>query len=355
MARLSIWNSGTKGADYKFTDRTISEYFGVSGTALYIHRYEGVYDQDAADGSTMDGGYGAIQDVVFLENRDRKYSEEVFEMRGLYQLSDAEFDLRQFGFLQMADTVFIEVHFNDMVALLGRKILQGDVIELPHRRDDATLGGGAINRFYVVEDANYAAEGYSTTWYPHIWRFKVVPMSAGPEYQDILDKEAKDPFGFPSGETLGDLLSTIGSELELNEKIVEQAKVSVLWRNFETQHFYVVPGDELTDQQPWIFAGDGIPPNGAALLTPDQRGNRFPEGAAIDDYYLRTDYDPPTLFRKTERGWKIQEVNYRHQERQMAHRLLVDFVNNNKTSEIDGEIVQQKQGLSKVMRPKADF
>ena len=354
MARLSLWNSGRKGADYHYQDRTISEFFGASGTSLYVHLYQGVYDQDAKDGSLMPGGVTAIQDVVFLENRDRKYSDQVYEIPGLYNVTDIDFDLRQFGFFLQNDTIFIEIHFNDMIAMMGRKIVAGDVIELPHRRDDMMLDGSkAINRFYVVDDANFASDGYSSTWFHHIWRIKCAPMTAAQESSDILDKEGTDPFGFGTGSKLNDLMSTIGKELEINEKVVDQAKANFVRRNFETQQFWVVPGDETCNQQPWIFAGDGIPPNGAEMVG---SGNSFPQDAVKGDYYLRTDYDPPTLFRKMERSWQIQEVNYRHQEWHAAHRLLVDFLNNDKVTTFDdGEQQAEKQALSKVVKPRADF
>lgn len=354
MARLSLWNSGVRGNDFNFQDKVISEFFGASGTALYIHLYEGVYDQDAKDGSLKPGGVLGVQDVLFLENRDRKYSDQVYILPGIYNVSDSDFDLKQFGFFLQGDTIFIEMHFNDMIAMCGRKVIAGDVIELPHRRDDTMLDGrGAANKFYVVDDANFASDGYSTTWYRHIWRIKCNPMTASQEYKDILDKPSEDPWGFEDGNTIGDLIDTIGKEMDLNEEIVAAAKANFIKRNYETQQFWFVPGTELGDQYPWIFAGDGIPPNGAQLL---DKGKRFPLDAAVGDYFLRIDYDPPALFRKTEKSWKIQEINYRHQEWHAAHRLLVDFINNDKTTTFeDGGQEPEKQGLSKVVRPRADF
>lgn len=353
MGRLKLY-SGQKGDTYNYQDRIISEFFGMSGTTLYVHMYQGVYDQKTQDGSLQAGGVTAIQDVLFLENRDRKYSQEVFEIPGIYNVADVDFDLRQFGFFLQNDTLFIEVHFNDMIAFCGRKIIAGDVIELPHRRDDAMLNGGkAVNRYYVVDDANFASDGYGSTWFHHIWRLKLVPMTAGQEYKDILDKEALDPFGFGTGTKLGDLLSTIATEMQINDAVVEEAKKSVLRRNFETQQFWVVPGDETGDQAPWIFAGDGIPPNGADLLG---SGQSFPADPEEGDYYLRTDYDPPTLFRKKGPSWKMQEVNYRHQEWNAAHRLLVDFLNNSNITDFKNIAPEpEKQALSKAVKIKSDF
>ena len=131
MPRISLWKGAThKGADYRFTDRVISEFFNASGTGLYIHLYIGTYDEEGGNRPVTE-----IQDVLFQENRDRKYAKEVFEMRGTYNVADNDFDLRQFGFFMGNDTLFLEVHLNDMLALLGRKIMPGDVIELPFEED----------------------------------------------------------------------------------------------------------------------------------------------------------------------------------------------------------------------------
>jgi hypothetical protein len=350
MPRIGLWKGPTsKGNDYRFTDRIISEFFNVSGTALYIHMYLGTYAEDGSDKPITE-----IQDVLFQENRDRKYSKDVFEMRGTYNVVDNDFDLRQFGFFMGNDTLFIEVHLNDMLALLGRKIIPGDVIELPHQRDDALLNGGeAVNRYYVVDEATKAADGYSATWWPHIWRIKVSPMTSGQEYQDILDQNNKDPFGFDTDTPLKDILTTDDVNQAINDAVLEEARQNVFARNFETRQFYFVPGDEKGDQLPWIWAGDGIAPNGAAAIG---SGNSFPTVANDGDYFLRTNYKPAQLFRRIGSAWQIQEVDYRMSKWSAMHRHLDDFINNDSTTtHDDGTVVPEKTALSKAVRPPTDF
>lgn len=354
MPRLGLWNSGKKGNNYRYIDRMISQWFGASGTAVYVHLYLGHHEQQApGPGGPQVSNITSIQDVLLLENRDRKYSNTVFELRGVYNVNDVDFDLRQFGFFLQNDTLFIEFHMNDLIAQLGRKIIAGDVLELPHLRDDALLDGDkAVNKFYVVEDVNRASDGYSATWFPHILRVKCSPMTAAEEYSDILDKQAKNPLGFDDGR-LRDLISTIGRDMQINEAVVEAAQESVKARNFETRQFYVVPGDETTGQNPWILAGDGVPPNGAVAV---ESSSSFPNPATEGQYCLRTDYSPHTLFRYQNNGWRMQELDYREGEWSAAHRLLKSFINNRKEVTFeDGTTQAEKQPLHKAAKPRADF
>lgn len=350
MARIKLWHDGAKNTDYRFTDRTISEFVNASGTALYLHLYEGTYGQDGMP----DKDITEIQDVVWGENRDRKYSTNVYEMRGTYNVADSDFDLKQFGLFLSGDTVFVEVHFNDMVKLCGRKIMNGDVVELPHLRDDALLNEGkAINKFYVVEDASRATSGYSQSWLPHLWRIKLTPMTNSQEYLDVLDKANTDPFGLETGGTLGDLIGNLAAEMKQNEDIVDAAVKEVFARNFDTRQFYMVPGEETTSDNPWIFAGDGTPPNGAALLG---SGDNYPDGVPEGTYFLRTDYMPNALFKKVGSAWQMQELDYRRGRWSAAHRLLEDFINETGTTTLnDGTVIAAKQALSKTFKPNADF
>lgn len=359
MSRLSLWNSGRKGADYKFIDRIVSEYVGASGTAVYVHKYEGPHDQREPneDGTPLPPialNERSIQDVLFLENRDRKYSKEVYELRACYNVQDNDIDMRMFGAFLTSDTLFLEFHLNDMLALIGRKLMPGDVLELPHQRDDALLDpdAPAINKFYVVEDGNRASDGYSPTWYPHLWRIKCTPMHDAQEYADILDKQAQNPFGIDNGR-LGDLMSSVAREFQINEAVVDAAKANVSRRNFETRQFWVIPGEEALGQNPWVYAGDGNPPNGAIAVVAT---NQFPANPQPGDYCLRTDYDPHTLFRYKDNAWRMQEQDYRKSDWSAAHRLLFDFINNDKqTTYKDGTTAPEKQPLFQAVKPRADL
>ncbi len=348
MARISLWNHGKKGADYNFIDRQVSEFVSASGTALYIYLYEGSYNEDGTPTEMSQ-----LQDMVFQENRDRIYSKEIYEMRGTYNVQDNDFDLRQFGFFLGGDTVFMEVHLNDMLALCGRKIIAGDVIELPHLRDES--GGSnseAINRFYVVEDAARSANGYSATWYPHLWRIKLSPMPGSEEYADILDRVLEDPFGLDTNGTLGDAISTLMTNMDINEAIVDEAEKWVKERNFETRQFYFVESEQMGDQLPWVWAGDDDPPNGAVLL---DSGVVFPENAPEGSFFLKTSFSPHQLYKKVGNKWQLREIDYRMGKWTAAHRIIDSFINNTTNVTINGVEMSQKIALSSALPPPPDF
>ena len=117
-----------------------------------------------------------IQDLLFLENRDRKYDTSVYSLRGVYTVTDNDFDLNQFGIFLSADTIYITFHLNNTVNTIGRKIMSGDVIELQHKKDYFPLNAdipALLKRYYVVQDTTFAAEGFSQTWWPHLLRIKL--------------------------------------------------------------------------------------------------------------------------------------------------------------------------------------
>ena len=112
-------------------------------------------------------------------------------MRGVYNAQDIDFDLSQFGLFLNNDTLFITFHYNFMIDTIGRKLMSGDVLELPNLKDFNPLDSGiarAIPKYYVIQDAAFASEGFSQTWLPHLWRVKATPLVSAQEYNDILDK-----------------------------------------------------------------------------------------------------------------------------------------------------------------------
>ena len=192
MPRLSLYRS-EKTNDFRFFDRTISEMFSVGATDLYVHKYLGVQDNGpTASLSTPQQTKldpTKIQDLLFLENRDRTYDSDIYRIRGHYNVQNLDFDLSQFGLFLNNDVIFITVHYNDMIELIGRKLMVGDVFELPHLTDYHPLNDTlptSLRRYYQITDSNFASEGFSQTWYPHLWRIKCEPLVDSQEFSNIL-------------------------------------------------------------------------------------------------------------------------------------------------------------------------
>ena len=388
MPRLSLYKP-EKGNDYKFMDRTINEQFSVGGTDVYLHKYLGPYDQgstnkDGAASPTQPQYSGdslnerTIQDLLFLENRDRKYSPDVYILRGIYNVQDMDFNLSQFGMFLQNDTVFMTVHLNDTVERIGRKIMSGDVIELPHMKDEFALDENipiALKRFYVVEDVNRAAEGFSQTWWPHLLRLKLKSIVDSQEYKDILEKEVGD-----TGNTLASYMSTYNREREIDTQIVSQAESDAPKSGFNYKQYYVTPIDErgnirkegisegkassdesinavidtpAASHYGFYLDGDGVPPNGYVA----GHGGAFPtSGIDKGDYFLRTDYLPNRLFRYDGTRWVKVEDAIRMTTTNTDSRLnyKTSFINNSSSDTINGLTVQQRQSLTDALKPRAD-
>lgn len=374
MPPLSLYKgAAVRTNDYRFFDRTISETYRVGGTEFNIHVYLGPTPQGStgdftqpntalAAANTGTSNVLEIQDVLNMEIRNRSYDQDVVVLKGHYQISDTEFDLRQFGLFLSNDTIFITFHLNDMVNSIGRTLMSGDVIEIQHRRDDYALGDFSLPKYYVVMEGARPAEGYSPTWWPHIWRVKCDPMPDTQEYRDILQKPATDlngdPLPNPNGTsqlTLADILSTYNREIEISDQIVAQAIQEVPFRNLQGQQFYVLAGD--INKPVSIFAGDGIPPNQSK---PVQSGVSFPAGAPAGTWLLRIDYTPPQLFQRVQLAdhqnvWKRHEIDYRTSW-SPANTVLESFINNGNVSTTlqDGSVVPQRQDIRTVLKAKLD-
>ena len=348
MPRLSLWKP-EKTNDYHFMDRLIREQFLVGGTGVLIHKYLQPADQGASTDPTKPN-YKAddvlnetkIQDLLFLENRDRIYDPDIYELRGVYNVGDQDFDLTQFGLFLSADTIYISFHTNDMVDRMGRKLMAGDVLELPHIRDDLLLDETkpAINKFYVIQDASRAAEGFSQTWYPHIWRIKASPMTDAQEYRDILSQTTDNGV-----DTLKDALSTYQKELEISKAII--ARGEQLAPNILDDQSNLLQDDIKTyqaDADPTYNHGETL-----------NSGLSFPLNPHQGDFFLRTDYTPAALF--AYRGTRWQRITTQNGPVNLQDAVLngAGFINNNAVTVVGNQEMPERQALSQIVKPKTDF
>ena len=420
MPRLSLYRP-EKGNDYKFIDKSVWEMFQVGGTDVFIHKYLGPGSNLENSPSTPvynNQSVSNIQDLLFLENRDRKYDSDIYILRGVYNVADTDFNLSQFGLFLQNDTIFITFHINDTVEKIGRKLIAGDVIELPHLKDEYALNDlqFALKRFYVIEEVNRAAEGFSVTWYPHLYRAKCKPLVDSQEFKEILDGVA----GEGSDQTLRDIMSTYEKEMQITQAVLDQAEADAPKHGYDNTSIYMLQrnldgeteiittdsteldasvqtqatdanGDLLFDdngdpvyvgvtassiyQSPdyngdLMGDGDGIPPNGA----PFTAGISYPLSPVKGQFHLRTDYLPKRLFRYSGSRWvKVEDVTRMTMSNMGAEDVVAggspsdvflnkevritqktSFINNPIVNTINGKQIKEKQSLSKALRPKAD-
>lgn len=334
MPRLSLYRP-EKSNDFKFLDRNIKEMFQVGGTDLYVHKYLGPSDQGPSN-SNSQPQYDTlnptnIQDLLFLENRDRKYAKDIYQLRGHYSVQNLDFDLSQFGLFLNNDIIFITVHFNNMIELLGRKLMVGDVLELPHLTDYHPLNElipTSLRRYYQVTDGSYASEGFSQTWFPHLWRIKCEPLVDSQEFSTILsapmkkdnylgdwDKTAsyvdgytvtfgdknytlKDgvtsvPAGIPctntdywtltEADSIRDILGRYNKNIEINDANIQEAARLVPKTGYDRSQLYLVP----------TFDGEPAPPvNIVSTAT-----NPVPTRGTVDTTYSPGYSTPSTVLR----------------------------------------------------------
>tara|TARA_B100000674_G_scaffold72076_1_gene49758 strand:+ start:94 stop:1254 length:1161 start_codon:yes stop_codon:yes gene_type:complete len=385
MPRISLYRP-EKTQDYEFIDKQILEMFTVGGTDINVHKFLGPKNTSESNATADQPHYDAvketnIQDMLFLENRDRKYDPDIYNMRAIYNVQDIDFDLSQFGLFLTNDTLFMTVHINSSVKTIGRKLMPGDVIELPHLKDEYAINdfATALKRFYVIEDVNRAAEGFSMTWYPHLYRLKLKQIYDGQEFKEILDLPADaDNQGT---DTLRDLLSTYEKEMQINNAVIDQAEADAAKSGYDISHYYTLAtnddgsvalktadsgeieasGATSVDRQTdnpdrsgyqGYLLGTSDSPNGA----PYGMGISFPTNNQEGDYFLRTDFLPKRLFKYNGNRWvKVQDdVRVTLTNTDSRNTQKTGFINNPRESKIGGDTVKERQSLSKALRPKAD-
>lgn len=362
MPKLSLWKNA-KTQDYHYQDRVIREAVGAGGTAILIHKYLGpAAVEDGSDPAKPNlAAKGEInemdiQDILFMENRDRVYDTTVHELRGTYNISDQDFDLSQFGLFLNADTLFITFHTNEMVERLGRKLMAGDVLELPHLNDDLLLDATAksINKFYAVQDASRSAEGFGPTWWPHLWRIKAAPINDAQEYRSLLGDPADE-------DSLKNALSTYNKEIAISNAIVASAETITPAAGYKNTEF------TDTTYAPVINGFDGSGQSVIAVNTTENvaqggdttniaTGLSFPIAPNQGELFVRTDFQPERLFVYRGNKWHRLADNVAVTGWAAATTNAGTFINNLANAvNPSGATVPQRQALSSVFtKPKAD-
>jgi hypothetical protein len=304
------------------------------------------------------------------------------EMRGHHVPVDVQYDLSAFGVTMSSDVIRVTFHYNDMLDILGRKVIAGDVLEFPSMRDTPVFTDAVgINRFYEVIDALYSAPGYGQKWFPHIWLVRAKLLTASPEFTEIINQTATGQNDGGVGEGIGiftpgftdtvnsdgnpglgvnpqimSSLSTLCTILCITDTNIAEAQLYDFFdpKFFESANLYIYidPDTGYPNIGSNYFSGDGIPPNGAPLVG---AGTTFPNTMTDEQYYLRIDYYPARLYQKQGSCFKLIEEDVL-KIWTAQNRVLDEFLlNNNVTTLPDGTTIPEKQPLSQILKQRVDL
>jgi len=244
------------------------------------------------------------------------------------------------------------------------------VLEVPNLKDYNPLNTAIpvpLPKYYMIQDAAFASEGFAQTWQPHTWRVKATPMTNAQEVKDILkapvaSENIWDDGNFyplnsivnqgdvyyravqnvPAGTAItnstfwtsytppteSDVFTTRPKDQEINDAILTQADIEVPLSGYDTQKFYIEPTINGAPANPTNLTGDdsnvtvdgtqggmSVTPNSPGYTRGYLTGDAVPNGLPVTtgiafplnpvsgDYVLRLDYKPNRLFRYDGRVW----------------------------------------------------
>lgn len=241
-----------------------------------------------------------IQDKIFLENRDRDYATDPALIKGSYDLIDVSTELSKFGIELPAQTMYLTVNFSACVAVLGRPLVIGDIIELPSEAQ-YSAEMRRIQKWMEVTDVAWSTEGYTPGWQPTMLRVILQPAFASQETQDIFgdlaEQEIPDELGLldkgdgkhPHYQDYSDIRQEIQ---ELGKEIAPEygAEGSSTIRSWEEEELQAAEQQGLPNLQKiglnstGLYVEDAMPPNNA----PFTEGPSFPENPSHGDYHRLT-------------------------------------------------------------------
>ena len=343
----SMWKKG-RHDDYKFIDGAIADQYNMGGTDMWLYCYIGPKKNTGSDpslpdstGNTID--VSSISDLIFGETPDRAYNLEALTLPVVYQVQEATPDLKIPGLFFNFNTMDITLHYNTMMQRVGRKIIPGDVIELPNLRDFDVMGkDSGLNRFYVVQDAFRTSEGYSVTWQHHIFKIRVKPLTDSPEYADLIgggnnnfpDNPDDPNNGNGNSTSDGGENSDYGNELEIMNRIIMQADDEVPYIHYTNEHLYNDRVDLYSEARE-IFSGTTFPKKPSKNMffwketlpvlqekvnttweeIPTKYGSEFPKRPKDGDFFMKEDSASIcgyTLYQylKSEKRWLVCDIEY---------------------------------------------
>ena len=368
-----------KNSNYRYIDFVIKRCFDVSGVGVLLHAYQGATGSNSGSDATTSAlagttsvgtGSSTISDPTNLSTTSRSYSYPPYELKMTYNLQEIEWLILQFG-MTTQNSFYVETHLNDCIAKIGRKIMVGDVIQFRNMRDDALLDPDkpAIDGFYQVTSVTRAMDGWDMCYLPHILRMQVQPITASIEFSNLIIENPDgtstkdhtsaaitgaddgtgtgDP-GTGTGGSITDILSNASNLAAITDANIAAAEYWVKYRNFDGDMLYVLDSSDTGLDYPYLWTGDGVPPNGAKLAG---SGKSFPSNPKENDWYLIL-RDPPDvnkLYQFINGKWVFKECDFKIKW-ESAGRILTSFFNNDNTTSVNGIKMPEKQSITSLIQ-----
>lgn len=297
----------------RFLSTLMKDHINMTGVFCNIYRFKGTFDQDedalgvqvdnkiSDEGPTDVGSFLGIQDPILNENRDREYDfDEIPVIKGVYTVSQNELEYARFGLALANDVLTMEFHMESMERELGRRMIPGDVIELPHLRE-VGVDGRVANKWYEVASINWSPTGYDPMYARHIAGVILKPLRHQQEFLDLFERE--DEYG----KTLAEQASNRDAMLALTEANQEKAGEHANTTWYDTTIMWFDP--DHPSQRPYRWNDSGTPPNGE----PVQQGTFFPINPSEGTWFLRVDLEPNRLYRFQNDRWKLHQVDIKRE------------------------------------------
>jgi hypothetical protein len=235
-----------------------------------------------------------------------------------YDLLDVQSELAKFG-ITLPQTYIFTCSFADMVRILGRPVVVGDIVELPGEiQYDPNLK--PIRKWLEVTDTGWSTEGYTQNWRPNLYRFYAQPIMPSIEHKDVLGVPGQVNAQHDDDDTLNGILQ---NDLAFKStKAIKQMSQDMVPQTGEDpaniQSGAPLIGEKGGYDGNDLYAEDALPPNGENYTYGDQ----LPDMATIADghYHRQTYTNVPATIRPADRllryfadqrRWKVVEVNTR--------------------------------------------
>lgn len=312
---FALYTPGTyQGKPSQYTDfigDLVRAQIEQGGVPVPVYRFRGTpeqhknavgLDQNGKKDVASVGTFMQIQDTILLETRDRLYEiDDIPILHGVYQVSQFELEYAKWGGMLSNDAITMEFHVRSMETQLGRRLIEGDVVELPHLKD-VTLDGRIQRKLYEISRVMFSPSGYDPTYGRHIMGAVLRPLKHQQEFLQIMGM--RDEYG----KTLAEQNSNQQVLMDITAANQQLAGSIAKTTGFDRSLMWIDPNSP--NAKPDLYSDDLTPPDGSVDVG---QGATFPSAVAEGTWFIRTDMVPARLYRFANRRWQVQRIDHKRE------------------------------------------